>query len=137
MEETRLGTMKLARQGAVLLVLFSTLVCGGAFYGLWRLTKLLSLGEMQAWAIVATLALPVVAFIAFLFGRREASVMADGMRAGVNEVTRTADEITTFKDKAASRSRQPPVTVQVAAAALPAPQIYHKQLEGETERVDL
>jgi len=141
MEEVRLKTQKVAYQVLLILLLLLMAVCGGSTYGLWRLVRPLSLGEVQVWAIVSTLAfvlgMPIVLLAGFLFGRREASVMADGMRTGVNEVTRAADEVTTFKDKAASRSRQPPVTVQVAAGALPAPHMYHKQIEGEAERVDL
>lgn len=139
MEEVKLKTKKVAYQVLLMLFLFLMALCGGSTYVLWRVVEPLSLGEVQAWAIVSTLALmfamPCMAFVAFLFGRREASVMTDGLRTGVNEVTRAADEVTTFKDKAASRSKQPPVTVQVAT--LPSPQMFHRQLEGESDRVDL
>lgn len=138
MEETRLRAKILARKGLLTVLLPSLFACGLIGYLLRQLLEPLTPNELMAWAIVSTLALvfttPGAAFVGFLFGRREASVLADGLRAGVNEVTRTADEITTFKDKAASRVRQPPVQVNVAQ--LPTPPVMHRQLEsGET--VDL
>jgi hypothetical protein len=137
MDDTTLR-LKMARQGVLFIFSLSLLICGGSVYGLWRLAKPLSLEEVRAWAITITLALPVVAVAAFLFGRREASVMTDGIRTGVNEVADMADQITEIKGKTASQLRQPPVTVQVAAgAALPSPQMYHRRIEGESERVDL
>jgi hypothetical protein len=135
MEDTRLQTMKMARQGVLFLIFLSVAVCGGMLYVMWRLMRPLSLDEVRAWAIAATLALPVVAFTAWLFGRREANVMTDGLRTGINEVAGMADQITEIKGKTASQLRQPPVTVQVAA--LPIPPMSYRQLEGESESVDL
>ena len=139
MEEIRLKSKAMAIKGLFTLLLLLLTLCGGTTYGLWRLMRPLSLGEVRVWAIVSTLALvfavPGAAFVAFLFGRREASIMTDGLRVGVNEVTRAADEVTTFKDKAASRSKQPSVQIAVAPQ-LPQPQIFHKQIEGR-ETVDL
>ena len=122
---------------AVLLML-----CGIVYYLSLRVLHTLShitlsLGEWQAWAVLVTVSLPVVAVGAFLLGRRDARMLSDGMRMGVNEVSKAADEVTTLKGKLADRMRQPPVTVQVAAGALPTPTVHHRQLESGAETVDL
>jgi Kef-type K+ transport system membrane component KefB len=102
-----------------------------------RWIEALSLNELRIWAVLVTLVLPVTTITAFFLGRHEAQLLRDGMRMGVNEVSTAADNIATVKGKLADRMKQPPVTVQVAAGALPAPQMFHKQIEGESERVDL
>ena len=122
---------------AVLLML-----CGIVYYLSLRVLHTLShitlsLGEWQAWAILITVSLPVVAVGAFLLGRRDARMLSDGMRMGVNEVSKAADEVTTLKGKMADRLRQSPVTVQVAAGTLPSPSVVHRQLESGVETVDL
>lgn len=137
MEEAQTKAKAIVLKSLLVILSIWLVGCGVVSYGLWYLMKPLSLNAVRAWAILATLALPVAAIAGFLFGRREARVLTDGLAMGVNEVTRVADEVTTLKGKLADRIRQPPVTVQVAAGSLPNPPVHHRRLEGQNETVDL
>lgn len=137
MEETRTKAKAIILKSLLAILSIWLVGCGVVSYGLWYLMKPLSLNAVRTWAILATLVLPVVAGAGFLFGRREARVLTDGLAMGVSEVTKAADEVATLKGKLADRIRQPPVTVQVAAGSLPSPPVHHRRLEGQNETVDL
>lgn len=122
-------------KGVILLALMVLTPCGLLGWGLWFLIKPLSLGAVRMWAISATLALPIVAFVGWIFGRREAAVKMDGLTTGVQEVTKAAREVADIKGELAGKMRQPPVQIAVAPQL---PRVMHRELtDGEGEVVDL
>ena len=84
----------------------------GAIVGLVYLVWLLWLAVVElepallaAWAILATLALPVVSIAAFWLGKAEARALAEGIRHGIGHVTDAADKMVGTRTTAAREMR--------------------------------
>ena len=78
-----------------ILVISIIVIIGFLIYVAWRLW--LAIVELEpaalaAWAVLATLALPVTAGVAFWLGRIEARATLSGLAAGVEKVMDAADK---------------------------------------------
>ena len=136
MQETEKTRRALIARGVLIMLGLALSLCGLSAFGLWYLIRPLPLGAVRVWAILATLALPVVAFGSWVFGRREANVKMDGLTTGVNEVMAAAERTASIKDRSAKKARQ-----DVKIAVLPqlqGPGVVHRELtDGEGKVVDL
>lgn len=104
-------------------------IVGFVLWWLWLFIEGLGVGALRAWAILATLALPVVGFAGWTLGRYEATALLKGVDKGVDKVAVAATKLRTKEVK------QSPVNVAVLP---PLPPVQHRQLTGgESEVVDL
>lgn len=118
-------------------------VLGVAGFALWLLRELwlwltdVDPDVLATWALLVTLALPVVAFAGWVLGRREASVKVDGLDFGVEKVMGMAERVADIRDRSAAKIRQPPVQIAVLPQ-LQSPGVVHRELtDGEGKVVDL
>jgi len=96
---------------------------------LWYIAAAMQPKWLRAWAMLATIALPVTAWVSWRIGHVRSDALVEGIDTGIDKVS-----------NAAKRFRQPPPRVQVANVLPQArlPQVIHRQLSnGEEDIVEL
>ena len=126
-QPTRIQTI-LSNVGSILAAVFGLAVLLG---GLWWLTAIVSPGWLRTWAMLATLALPIIAWASWRIGHVRSAALIKGIDTGIDKVS-----------SAAQRMHRPTPRVQVAnvlpSSQAQLPQITYRQLtDGEEEIVEL
>ena len=118
-----------------------TLACGigvvlaiaaGVCYGLYRLTLAnVGHGMAVAWALGATVTVPLAAWAGWRLGHMEARGVLAGIGLGTGPVVQTAEKIATVKASAARQMKQEPLIVELPRMI----DVTPKRLQGGNDQV--
>lgn len=91
-------------------------VAGMCCYGLWRIAFKVEHGALAAWALLATVAIPVVGYITYRIGQVENRGVLAGLGLGTGAVISAADKVATVKREVRVKVVEP---AQVELPSLP------------------
>lgn len=93
----------------VVLVALGMAISGAALYGLWRLTGLAaeSIAGLRAWAMIATLAVPMAGWITYRLGRVESRGFISGAEKTIDKMTGLVESVSTIRDNHRPAQRAP------------------------------
>lgn len=108
---------------------------GGGCYGAWRLAMRVSHGALAAWALVATVGIPVALFAGYRLGGVESRGVLAGLGLGVGQAVETAARVADVKVGTARAMRQT-VTEVVDMPSLP-PVHHYSSLADDGEVIEI
>jgi hypothetical protein len=117
------------------------IVLGVAGFALWLLRELwlwltgVDPDVLATWALLITLALPIMTLGGWILGRREASIKVDGLDMGVEKVVGMAERVADIRDRSAAKIKQPPVQVAVLPQLQQGGVIHRELTSGEDQKV--
>lgn len=126
--------MKWDRLGAMVCVIIILLAMAGMLaYGLYRLALAnTSHGVAVAWALLATIAVPLAGIAGYKLGGTEARGVLAGIGLGTGPVVQTAEKIATVKASAARAMKTPePWVVELPRMV----DVTPKQLPSDNDQV--
>jgi hypothetical protein len=92
------------------------LILAGLCWLAWRLTASLEPVVLRAWALLATIAIPLALWLGYRLGHTEARGRLQGIDDGLGRVTAAAATVIDLRGQASQRLReptQPPVDVEL------------------------
>jgi H+/Cl- antiporter ClcA len=116
-------------------------VLGVAGFALWLLRELwlwltgVDPDVLATWALLVTLALPVMAFASWILGRREANIKVDGLDLGIEKVMGMAEKVADIRDRSAAKIKQQPVQIAVLPQLQQGGVVHRELTSGEDQRV--